>query len=323
MTIQNAMETEKKDMLSVVIPAFNEEKMIALSAETITDVLQSAGIEYEIIFIDDGSKDGTWEKILAANSNNPLVRGGQLSRNFGKEGALRAGLALSKGDCVVTMDCDLQNPPEILPQMYSLWMEGYEVIEGIKKSRGTESVGYNLMSRTFYSLMSNALHTDMSRASDFKLLDRKAVLALLNIQEQNIFYRAMSCWIGFRTTTIEFDVHDRVQGKSKWSKWNLIRYAIKNITSFTMLPLHLVLLLGTLMLIVSIIAGLEVLHSYFNGTAQNGFTTVILLQLFIGSITVICLGVIGYYISRIFDEVRARPHYILDQTTDQNRREND
>ncbi len=310
-------------MLSVVIPAFNEEKMIPLSVETISGVLQKAGIEYELVFIDDGSKDGTWEKILAAHAEHPFVRGGRLSRNFGKEGALRAGLALSRGDCVVTMDCELQNPPEVLPQMYSLWTEGYEVIEGVKKSRGTESAGYNLMSRIFYSLMSNALHTDMSRASDFKLLDRKAVLTLLNIQEQNIFYRAMSCWIGFRTTTVEFDVRDRIQGKSKWSKWNLIKYAIKNITSFTMLPLHLVLLLGTLMLIVAIIAGLEVLHSYFSGTAQNGFTTVILLQLFIGSITLICLGVIGYYISRIFDEVRARPHYILDQTTDQNGSSND
>ena len=304
-------------MLSVVIPAFNEEKMIRLSTRKIADVLQEARIDFEIVFIDDGSKDGTWQEILACHAENPAVRGGKLSRNFGKEGALRAGLAMSRGDCVVTMDCDLQNPPEILPQMYALWEEGYEVIEGVKRNRGSESTGYSMMSKLFYSLMSNALHTDMSHASDFKLLDRKAVLTLLNIQEQNIFYRAMSSWIGFRTTEVGFDVQERIQGKSKWSRWSLIRYAVKNITSFTMLPLHLVLLLGTLMLIVAIIAGLEALYSYFSGTAQTGFTTVILLQLFIGSITVISLGVIGYYISRIFDEVRARPQYILDQTTDQ------
>lgn len=312
----NMVNGGEKQLLSVVIPAFNEEKMIRLAAGTIADVLEKAQIDYEIIFIDDGSKDGTWEEILAANTENPAVRGGKLSRNFGKEGALRAGLSMSRGDCTVTMDCDLQNPPEILPKMYTLWKEGYEVIEGVKRSRGSESMGYSLMSRLFYGLMSNALHTDMSHASDFKLLDRKAVLTLLNIREQNIFYRAMSSWIGFRTTEVEFDVRERVQGKSKWSKWSLIRYAVKNITSFTMLPLHLVLMLGTLMLVVAIVAGLEALHSYFSGTAKSGFTTVILLQLFIGSITVICLGVIGYYISRIFDEVRARPQYILDQTTD-------
>ena len=172
------------------------------------------------------------------------------------------------------------------------------------------------MTKLFYGAMSSALNTDMSRASDFKLLDRKAILVLLNIREQNIFFRAMSSWVGFKTTEIEFDVQERTEGVSKWSKWSLVKYAINNITSYTMLPLHVILLLGVIMFILAIIFGVDSLVSYFAGRAQNGFTTVILLQLIIGSMTMIALGIIGYYVARIFDEGRQRPQYILAETTD-------
>ena len=229
---------------------------------------------------------------------------------------MRAGFAMCKGDCAVIMDCDLQDPPEKIPEMYALWQQGYEIVAGVKHSRGKESAGYGLMTKLFYGAMSSALNTDMSRASDFKLLDRKAILVLLNIREQNIFFRAMSSWVGFKTTEIEFDVQERTEGTSKWSKWSLVKYAINNITSYTMLPLHVILLLGVIMFILAIIFGVDSLVSYFAGRAQNGFTTVILLQLIIGSMTMIALGIIGYYVARIFDEVRQRPQYILAETTD-------
>ena len=303
-------------MLSVIIPAYNEEKMIPKTAEAVGKVLQEAAIEYEIIFINDGSGDGTWDAIRACNAQDQRVRGGCLSRNFGKEAAMRAGLAMSRGDCAVIMDCDLQDPPEKIPEMYALWQQGYEIVAGVKHSRGKESAGYGLMTKLFYGAMSSALNTDMSRASDFKLLDRKAILVLLNIREQNIFFRAMSSWVGFKTTEIEFDVQERTEGTSKWSKWNLVKYAINNITSYTMLPLHVILLLGVIMFVLAIIFGVDSLASYFAGRAQNGFTTVILLQLIIGSMTMIALGIIGYYVARIFDEVRQRPQYILAETTD-------
>ncbi len=227
-------------MLSVIIPAYNEEKMIPKTAEAVGKVLQEAAIDYEIIFINDGSKDGTWDAIRACHAADERVRGGCLSRNFGKEGAMRAGLAMCKGDCAVIMDCDLQDPPEKIPEMYALWQQGYEIVAGVKHSRGKESAGYGLMTKLFYSAMSSALNTDMSRASDFKLLDRKAILVILNMQEQNIFFRAVSSWVGFKTIEIEFDVQERTEGTSKWSKWSLVKYAINNITSYTMLPLHVI-----------------------------------------------------------------------------------
>ncbi len=300
-------------MLSVVIPAFNEESVIPMTAAKISEVLDGAGIEFELVFVNDGSSDGTWNVITGLSESDSRVRGVCFSRNFGKEAAMLAGLESAQGDCCVVMDCDLQNPPETIPKMYELWQQGYEIIEGVKKSRGRENAGYNLMSRLFYKLISASTGFDMSRASDFKLLDRKAVLVLLNIRERNMFFRAMSTWIGFKTAEVEFDVQERAQGTTKWSKKKLIGYAITNITSFTTAPMQIVLFLGILMLIMAILFGAEALYRWAVGQALGGFTTVILLQLIIGSFTMISLGVIGYYIARIFDEVRLRPKYIVSE----------
>ena len=196
-------------MLSVVLPAYNEEKMIKKAATTIGGILQNEEIEYEIVFVDDGSKDGTWQEIVNAEKEDEHVNGVHFSRNFGKESAMMAGLENAGGSCVVVMDCDLQHPPETIVEMYRLWQQGYEVVEGVKRTRGKESVFHKMSAGLFYKMISKAVKIDMSHASDFKLLDRRAVEALLEMPERNAFFRALSSWIGFQTTSVEFDVQER------------------------------------------------------------------------------------------------------------------
>ena len=183
--------------LSVVLPAYNEEAMLLKAAETLKEILEKEKIEYQLIFVDDGSRDQTWSLITEAAHRDSHVTGIHFSRNFGKEAAIFAGLANAEGDCAAVMDCDLQHPPQTLVQMYRLWQEGYEVVEGVKRTRGKESAIHRASAGLFYKIMSSATKIDMSRASDFKLMDRRAVDSLLEMPERNAFFRAMSSWIGF------------------------------------------------------------------------------------------------------------------------------
>ena len=185
------------------------------------------------------------------------------------------------------------------------------MVEGIKASRGKESPFHRLCAKGFYHIISGATGIDMSRASDFKLLDRKAVDALLILPERAPFFRALSSWVGFKTASLSFEVQERTAGASKWSLWSLTKYAIRNITSFSGAPMQMVTLLGWIMLLASLALGIQSLYRYFSGTALEGFTTVILLQLIIGSVLMISLGIIGHYISRIYEEIKARPRYII------------
>ena len=303
-------------LLSVILPAYNEEKMIEKARDTLGRVLSEQDIPYEIVFVDDGSKDQTWPEIEKAAKKDNHVAGVHFSRNFGKESAMMAGLASAGGDCCVVMDCDLQHPPETVVEMYRLWEQGYEVVEGVKHSRGKESLAHKASAGMFYKIISKAVGIDMSRASDFKLLDRKAVDALLEMPERNAFFRALSAWIGYKTTSVEFDVREREEGVSKWSTKSLIRYAITNIVSFSSAPMQFVTGAGVFMFLLAVVLGIQTLVHYFTGNAVEGFTTVILLLLLIGSILMISLGIIGYYISKIYEEVKGRPRYLISRKID-------
>lgn len=300
-------------MLSVITPAYNEELMIHKTANRISELLEKENIEYEILFVNDGSKDKTWEEVCKEGEKNPKIRGINFSKNFGKESAMFAGLAESNGDCVVVIDCDLQHPPQKIVEMYHLWEQGYEVVEGIKTSRGKESGLHAFAAKCFYSLISNATNIDMSHASDFKLLDRKAVNVLLNMPEKNAFFRALSSWIGFKTVQVEYDVQEREVGESKWSTRSLIKYAITNITSFTSVPMQIVTVLGGIMFIITAILSVITLVQKVLGQALDGFTTVIILQCFTGSVVMLSLGIMGYYIAKIYDEIKGRPKYIISE----------
>ncbi len=300
-------------LLSVIIPAYNEQDMISTTFNTVKEILGKAGISFEIVFVDDGSKDMTYENIFKLTLEHPEAKGISFSRNFGKEAAIFAGLRESKGDCCAIMDCDLQHPPAVIVEMYRLWEKGYEVVEGVKSSRGKENPLHSLCANGFYSIISKLTGINMANASDFKLLDRQAADALLQMPERAPFFRALSSWIGFRTTQVPFEVQERTVGTSKWSVWSLMKYAVRNITSFSGAPMQFVTFLGWIMLLFSLILGIQSLYRYFTGTALEGFTTIILLQLIIGSVLMISLGIIGHYISRIYDEIKARPRYIINK----------
>ncbi len=301
-------------MLSVIIPAFNEGKCIKTAYSVIHSLLKENGIEEEFIFIDDGSSDDTYEVIntLASEENN--IIGLHFSRNFGKESAISAGLSAANGECAVVIDCDLQHPPEKIIEMYRLWEMGYEIVEGIKKGRGQEKKMHSLGAKFFYSVISRMAGFDMANSSDFKLLDRK-VIDVLNRMPERGFFRAISYWVGYNKTTIEYDVKERINGESKWSTLSLAKYAVSNISSYSTAPMQIVTILGFIMLIISAIFGVWALIDKIVGRALEGMTTVIIITIFIGSIIMISLGIIGFYIARIYEEIKGRPKYIISSTT--------
>ena len=301
-------------MLSVVIPAYNEESLILTAATRIGGILTDADIPYELIFVDDGSWDGTWDRIQEAARTNSRIRGISFSRNFGKEAAIFAGLEVSVGRCCAVIDCDLQHPPEKLVEMYRLWQDGWEVVHGVKASRGKESAARGFAAKCFYKLMSRAVKFDMNRASDFKLMDRKVVDTLLDLSERNTFFRALVGWAGYKSTEVEFAVEERTEGKTHWSTLSLFRYAISNIASYSSTPMQIVTILGVVTLVCSVVLGVQTLVRWAMGNSADGFTTVIILLLLIGSILMISLGIIGYYISQIYMEIKRRPRYLVAQT---------
>ena len=301
-------------MLSVVIPAFNEQEMVPAAAEQIDGILSRAGIPHELIFVDDGSRDATWAEIRAESERRDTVRGVHFSRNFRKEAAIFAGLQAADGDCVAVIDCDLQHPPEKLVEMYRLWEQGVEVVEGVKTDRGEESLAHRVAAKTFYRLISEATHIDMTRASDFKLLDRKAVNVLLSMREKRAFFRALSSWIGFRTAEVPYEVRERAAGESKWSTWLLIKYALSNITAFTSLPLHLITGCGAASLLAALIVGIVSIVRLAMGRVVTGLTGAVILLLFLSGLIMVGLGIIGYYLGNIYMEIQDRPRFIVSET---------
>ena len=298
-------------MLSVIIPAYNEELMIEKAYFTISDILKNADIENEIIFVDDGSSDNTYERIKTLADKESNISGLHFSRNFGKEAAISAGLAAAEGDAVVVIDCDLQHPPEKIVEMYRLWQEGFEIVEGIKSTRGKENKVHGFAAKSFYSLISSVVGFDMSNASDFKLLDRKVVDILNKIPEKKGFFRAISFWVGYKKSTVEFQVNERTEGTTKWSLVSLMKYAVSNISAYTTAPMQIVTVLGFIMLAITVVFGVWAFIDKIQGRALEGMTTVILILIFIGSIMMISLGIIGVYVAKIYEECLGRPRYIV------------
>ena len=307
-------------MISVIIPAFNEQENIANTAKVIGEILDKTGEQYELLFVDDGSRDRTWEIIEDLADKNDSVRGLHFSRNFGKEGAIFAGLKSCLGDCAVVIDCDLQHPPELIPEMMKLHKQGFEVVEAVKASRGKEGLLYKMFAKSFYRIMKNSSDVDLDRASDYKLMDRKVINALNDMPERITFFRALSSWVGFRTTKIEFEVAPRNAGTSKWNFKKLLKFALNNITSFTNFPMQIITWLGVLFFLFAVVIIIQSLVNFFSGRSLEGFTTVYLLILLSASVIMIGLGIIGYYMSKIYEEIKFRPRYIISiDTKDKNK----
>jgi glycosyltransferase involved in cell wall biosynthesis len=301
--------------LTVVIPVYNEERAFAQNFEVILrhlDAVQEA--TFNFLIVDDGSKDRTIDVVNTFCTTRHDVRLICLSRNFGKEAAIHAGIAHASGDAVIVMDSDLQHPPELIPRMLQLWRNGASIVEAYKVSRGRESLLSRVLANGFYRIFSSLSGMDLRNHSDFKLLDRQVADAYVALPERSRFFRGIVRWLGFSAVQIPFEVQERKHGSSAWSRLRLFRLSLVAITSFSAEPLQFVTLFGVLTFIISGIFGGIAIYHKFSGQAITGFTTVILLILIIGSILMISLGLVGMYIARIYDEVKGRPSYIIKRT---------
>jgi dolichol-phosphate mannosyltransferase len=269
----------------------------------------------EMIVIDDGSTDSTWQVLGKTAEPMPEVKALRFSRNFGKEAAICAGLAYSSGQACIVIDSDLQHPPELIPEMVRLWkQEHWDIVEGIKKTRGSERLINRIGARFFYRTLSGLSGYNLYGSSDFKLLDRKVIDAWLDMRERNTFFRGMISWLGYRRRQITFSVPRRRLTQSRWSFLGLFRLAVIAITAFSSLPLQAVTILGGLFLLCAMLFSGYALVMYFIGLAFPGFTTVIVLELLIGGVLMISLGIIGTYIAQIYQEVKYRPRYVVAET---------
>ena len=298
--------------ISVVVPAFNEASGIADTVRAIVTQVAATPCAHTIVVVDDGSTDGTWTVLTQLAREVASLQALRLSRNFGKEGAMAAGIDVVSGDATIILDADLQHPPTLIPEMVRLWQqEGWDIVEGVKRHRGPESWRQRFAARTFYRLAHVLTGYDLQDASDFKLLDRRVVDAWRRFGERATFFRGLVAWLGFRRTQVFFDVPSRSGGESRWSFTALIGLALNAVTSFSALPLQLVTVLGLITLLIALGVGLQALRLWYEGLALPGFTTVILLQLIIGGFLMMSLGIIGTYLARIYDEVKARPRYVI------------
>lgn len=308
------------EKLSVIIPVHNEEEMILPMAGKLNSVLESIEIGYEILFIDDGSADKTWQKVWELSLASTEISGIRLSRCFGKEAALSAGLESASGHFIVVMDGDLQHPPELIPQMLKILKENehIDIVDGIKQNRADQSWLHKTSSHFFNYLFTSLTQYSLANATDFKLFRRSVLDAWKQMPEKSTFFRGMSSWVGFSHTQLLFDVAPRNIGKSKWSFFSLLKLAFTAITSFSSSILHLITVTGVVFAIFALILGIQTLYMKLSGASTDGFTTVILLLLVIGSVLMLGLGILGEYVARIFEEVKNRPRYIIrDRTTPQ------
>ncbi len=300
-------------VVSAVIPAHNESQGIELAVKHIADILTSCvDDDWEIIVVDDGSSDSTYQQICTLSEADARIKGIALSRNFGKEGAMLAGLNYATGAAVITLDADLQHPPSFIPDMVAKWQSGAQIIHAVKRSRTQDSVGKKAAAYCINHLISGLGGIDVKNSSDFKLLDRKIVDIIIHqLPEKQRFFRGLTSWIGFNEDYIYFDVAERLGDESKWSFWSLLELSITALISFTCLPLRIVTFLGVLTLMLGFIVASDAIWSLLHQQTVSGYTTIIICLLLIGSFIMISLGIIGEYIAKIYDEVKGRPHYLI------------
>ena len=299
-------------LVSVVIPLYKEGSDLGVFLSDLKSALDQTRHPFEIVLVDDGSPDDMWERIKDEARTLPNLGALRLSRNFGKELALCAGLERARGDAVVVMDGDGQHPPSLLPLMIEKWdMSGADIVQAVKIKRGHESLAGKLGALLFYLILNKLSGFELKGASDFKLMNRKAVNAWLAMRERNVFFRGMTAWMGFSTVRIPFEVAARRAGKSGWSYFKRWKLALVGITTFSSFPLHLVTFAGVIFFLFAVGLGIQTLYLKLVGRAFTGFATVILLELIIGSLLMISLGIIGEYLARIYEEVKGRPRYLV------------
>lgn len=304
-----------KKLISLVIPCYNESSNVKPLLERVITIMQSleSRFDYEVIFVNDGSKDDTIQKLFEYASNDDNIKIIDFSRNFGKEAALTAGLDFSSGDVVIPMDADLQHPPELITEMINKWEEGFEVVLARRKNRDNDTAILNFFSEKFYKV--HNMVTDVSipeNVGDFRLIDKKVVEALKLLPERRRFMKGIFAWVGFKSTVVEFEVQKREHGKSSFNFWRLFNFAIEGITSFSTAPLRIWTYFG---FIVALLAFLYASVIFFDtilyGKQLPGYASLICVVLFMGGVQIISIGVLGEYIGGIYGEVKKRPIYVV------------
>lgn len=296
--------------LSIVIPAYNEEKNILPLYQEICRVLNN--LEFECIFVDDGSSDNTFNEIKKISEKDKRIKGISFSRNFGHQTALLAGLKESENEIVISMDADGQHPPEIIPKLTEEYEKGFDIVNTQRISTADAGFFKRLSSKWYYQLL-NAL-TDVKiekNSSDFRLMSRKAVDAFLQIDEKDRFTRGLIKWIGFKQSIIEFEAPKRMHGKSKYTLRKMLRFAFDGITSFSSKPLKFSMITGILSIFAGFIYSIYILIMYFSGNTTPGWASMMLVILILGGFQLLSIGIVGEYISRIFNEAKNRPHYFI------------
>jgi dolichol-phosphate mannosyltransferase len=306
-----AIRTHGDKSVSAVVPLLNEQELVAISLHALVDQLSATGHPFEIICVDDGSSDGTLGQLYRYADSDARVRVVALSRNFGKEAAMAAGLEVASGDAVLFLDADLQHPPELIPQMLELWQSGYDVVNGVKEQRANEPRLYRAFAHLFNWLLGGAADADFHGASDFKLLDRQVADVLRRLPETRRFFRGLVAWSGFRSVRLPYVVKQRAAGTSKWSSFGLLRYSIRNLLAFSEMPLRAVAAAGFCTLIFSALLAAWQLYRFVTGTTLSGFTTVILLQLFLDGLLLTGVGIVAVYLAEMYAEVKQRPLYVI------------
>lgn len=302
--------------VTVLVPCYNEEETLPLFYDRICNTIaEIPGYEWELLFVNDGSRDNTLQIMRNLHMRDSRVSYVGLSRNFGKERAMLAGFDYAAGDCMVIMDADLQDPPELLPQMLRYWEEGYEDIYAKRSSRGKESFMRRFFSLMYYRILQKTTKIEvLQNVGDFRLLDRCCIEALKQMRESERYTKGMFCWIGFRKKEMVFDRGDRAAGKSSWNFMSLFALAIEGITSFSIAPLRISTIIG---LVVSIAAFIYMIFIFVKtlifGDPVQGFPTIMIVMLFLGGIQLLSIGVLGEYIGRIFNESKHRPVYIVSE----------
>jgi dolichol-phosphate mannosyltransferase len=304
-------------MLSVVLPIFNEEDNVAAVAAAVGAQLEALGKSYEIIFSDDGSRDGSLDIVRNLSARDPRIKAVRLSRNFGHQVAISAGLEYATGDAVIVMDADLQHPAELIPQLVAQWELGYDVVYTIREGRDHAGPLKRLSAAGFYRLLNRMCDLDINidaNTPDFRLMDRRVVDALLQLPERARFLRGLVRWVGFRQTAVRFTARLRVRGNTKYPFSRMLRFSVDGVTAFSTMPLRFASYLGTVVALSGIpYAAWAVYKRLFTNDAVPGWASLVVAVLVIGGLHLICLGIIGEYVGRVYEEVKGRPLYLTDE----------
>jgi len=308
------MDRTEDPFISLIVPVFNEEATIGPFLKTVTPILAETGCKFEIAFVNDGSRDNTLAALRAAKADNESITILSLSRNFGKEAAMTAGLDHAQGDVVILIDVDLQDPPELITEFVARWRSGADVVYGTRSSRDTDGMIKRASAIAFYRLFNFLSPTKLPfNAGDYRLLDRRVVNEIKTLRERNRFMKGLMVWPGFRMEGVEFARQLRAAGNTSWNYWKLWNFALDGITSFTTMPLRLWLYVGGSISFFSFLyAAFIVIHFMITGGDVPGYPSLMVAIMFFGGLQLFSIGLVGEYVGRILNETKARPIYIID-----------